>query len=52
MQNIIEQAWQDRNLLNNEDTQAAIREVIEALDKGKLSGHGRIIYRMLPGFHR
>jgi 2,3,4,5-tetrahydropyridine-2-carboxylate N-succinyltransferase len=33
---IIEQAWENRALLKEEKTQSAIREVIEALDKGKL----------------
>ncbi|MEM1319272.1 MAG: 2,3,4,5-tetrahydropyridine-2,6-dicarboxylate N-succinyltransferase [Bacteroidota bacterium] len=32
----IEQAWEDRSLLQHADTQAAIREVIALLDKGKL----------------
>jgi 2,3,4,5-tetrahydropyridine-2,6-dicarboxylate N-succinyltransferase len=33
---IIEQAWNDRSLLQQADTQDAIRAVIELLDKGKL----------------
>lgn len=36
LQNKIEAAWNDRDLLKTEDTQAAIREVIEELDKGRL----------------
>lgn len=36
MQEIIERAWEDRNLLKNEDTQSAIRQLIEKLDKGIL----------------
>ncbi len=36
LQSIIENAWMDRNLLNDGDTQHAIREVIEQLDKGIL----------------
>ena len=36
MQEIIEKAWEDRNLLKNPETQEAIREVIEKLDKGIL----------------
>ena len=33
---IIEKAWEDRTLLQNAETQAAIRSVVELLDKGKL----------------
>ena len=36
LQQIIEQAWADRSMLQNQDTQTAIREVIEAIDQGKL----------------
>lgn len=36
MRQIIEQAWDNRELLNETATQAAIREVIEEIDKGKL----------------
>lgn len=36
IQHIIEKAWQDRSLLNSSETVAAIEEVIELLDKGKL----------------
>ena len=32
----IEAAWEDRSLLQNSDTQAAIRELLELLDKGKV----------------
>lgn len=32
----IESAWDDRNLLGQENTRAAIRKVIESLDKGEL----------------
>lgn len=35
-QQLIEQAWNDRSLLKNKDTQQAIRNILEALDKGKL----------------
>ncbi len=34
MQEIIEKAWVDRNLLKQQETQSAIRQVIELLDKG------------------
>jgi len=33
---IIEKAWDDRELLNQEETRQQIREVIELLDKGKI----------------
>ena len=33
---LIEQAWDNRELLKEEHTQKAIREIIEALDKGTL----------------
>jgi 2,3,4,5-tetrahydropyridine-2-carboxylate N-succinyltransferase len=36
LQKVIEAAWEDRSLLANNATQAAIREVIEKLDKGQL----------------
>lgn len=36
LKKIIETAWADRTLLNQESTQKAIREVIEQLDKGRL----------------
>ena len=36
LQHMIETAWNDRSLLQNQDTQKAIREVIEAVDQGKL----------------
>ena len=36
MQHLIEAAWNDRTLLQQADTQAAIRSVIEGLDKGKI----------------
>ncbi|MEC4113568.1 2,3,4,5-tetrahydropyridine-2,6-dicarboxylate N-succinyltransferase [Myroides pelagicus] len=36
LQQVIEQAWNDRSLLQNQDTQNAIREVIELIDTGKL----------------
>ncbi len=32
----IEQAWEDRSLLQDDTTKAAIREVVELIDKGKL----------------
>lgn len=36
VQNLIEAAWEDRSLLNEEVTQTAIREVIELIDAGTL----------------
>jgi 2,3,4,5-tetrahydropyridine-2-carboxylate N-succinyltransferase len=36
LQNTIENAWENRDLLKNKDTLAAIREVIEKLDAGTL----------------
>ena len=33
---VIEQAWDNRELLKEESTQNTIREVVELLDKGKL----------------
>lgn len=33
---IVEQAWEDRALLQNDEVKAAIRRVVEAVDKGKL----------------
>ena len=36
MREIIEKIWDDRSLLANSESQEAIREVIELLDKGKL----------------
>jgi len=36
LQNTIEKAWDNRDLLNDDATTAAIRQVIELLDKGKL----------------
>lgn len=36
IQQIIEKAWADRSLLQNQDTQEAIREVVEWIDQGKL----------------
>ena len=36
LQQIIERAWENRELLNDEATQAAINEVVEHLDKGRL----------------
>ena len=36
LQPIIEKAWDDRSLLTDKNTQNAIREVIEKLDKGEL----------------
>ncbi len=48
MQEIIEKAWTNRELLNYEDTKQTIRDIIEQLDKGKLrvaepSGSGWIV---------
>ena len=36
IQNFIEQAWENRELLGEENTRKAIRKVIESLDKGTL----------------
>ena len=36
MQEIIEAAWNDRELLKNKDTQTAIRAIIQQLDQGQL----------------
>lgn len=36
LQPLIETAWNDRSLLQHQETQDAIREVIEAIDQGKL----------------
>ncbi len=36
LKNIIEQAWENRDLIKQTETQQAIREVIEQLDKGML----------------
>ena len=36
LQQIIENAWEDRSLLNEASTQKAIREVVSLLDKGEL----------------
>ena len=36
LKNIIENAWNDRKLLETEEARAAIREVIDQLDSGKL----------------
>lgn len=36
LQKIIESAWDNRDLLSNEETQNAIREVVDLLDKGTL----------------
>lgn len=36
LKTIIEQAWDNKELLKNEDTQAAIREVVSLLDLGEL----------------
>ncbi|MBD3725097.1 MAG: 2,3,4,5-tetrahydropyridine-2,6-dicarboxylate N-succinyltransferase, partial [Flavobacteriaceae bacterium] len=36
LKDIIEQAWENRALLQEENTQKAIREVIDLLDNGKL----------------
>lgn len=36
MRSIIEQAWEDRSLLHNPETIAAIEHVIEEIDKGRL----------------
>ena len=32
----IEESWDNRDLIKNKDTQKAIRDVIEKLDKGKI----------------
>ncbi len=36
LQHLIEKAWENRDLLKDESTQHAIREVVEQLDKGEL----------------
>ncbi|KAB2814882.1 2,3,4,5-tetrahydropyridine-2,6-dicarboxylate N-succinyltransferase [Phaeocystidibacter luteus] len=36
LQSVIESAWNDRSLLQNTDTQKAIREVVSMLDSGEL----------------
>jgi 2,3,4,5-tetrahydropyridine-2,6-dicarboxylate N-succinyltransferase len=36
LQELIEKAWADRELLKQSETQSAIREVVDQLDKGKL----------------
>ena len=36
LKNIIEQAWEDRSLLKKEETQKAIRALVNALDKGEI----------------
>lgn len=36
MKEIIEKAWEDRSLINDKETQEAVKEVIELLDKGKI----------------
>ncbi|MFA7687507.1 MAG: 2,3,4,5-tetrahydropyridine-2,6-dicarboxylate N-succinyltransferase, partial [Moheibacter sp.] len=36
LKQIIEQAWDNKELLKEEGTQRAIREVINSLDEGKL----------------
>ncbi len=36
LQELIEKAWADRELLKSADTQKAVREVVDLLDKGKL----------------
>ncbi len=36
LKNMIEQAWEDRSLLNNAETVEAIKTVVEKLDKGEL----------------
>lgn len=36
LRTIIENAWEDRELLKNSDTQDSIREVVDLLDKGSL----------------
>ena len=36
LETIIENAWQDRSLLQQKDTQEAVRAVLEELDKGRI----------------
>jgi len=36
MKELIEAAWENRNLLNEEKTQQTIRAIIELLDKGEI----------------
>ena len=33
---VVEQAWENRDMLNNEEVRTAIRAVVEAVDKGEL----------------
>ena len=47
IRNKIELAWDDRTLLKESDTQAAISEVVEMLDKGKL----RVAEPLAHGWH-
>ena len=42
MKDIIEAAWEDRSLLEQESTQNTIRQVIEQLDLGKLRVASRV----------
>ena len=36
LKTIIEAAWEDRAMLNNEEVKAAIEQVVDAVDKGEL----------------
>ena len=56
LKNIIEAAWENRELLNDEATRSAIRAVVEAVDKGQteaarslgLNGATTMIQVILP----
>ena len=43
LQTIIEQAWENRALLQEETTTNAIREVIDLLDAGTLHGFPKLV---------
>ena len=36
MKKIIESAWENKKLLENEETKLAVKSVIESLDKGEI----------------
>ena len=39
MKEIIEKAWENRELLKEKNTQDCIRNIIEELDKGRIRGN-------------
>jgi 2,3,4,5-tetrahydropyridine-2-carboxylate N-succinyltransferase len=47
LQTLIEQAWENRELLKENAVQQAIREVVEMLDKGRM----RIAEKTADGWH-